>query len=143
MSDVSGQISVNLSFSDSTSLPTKTVLKTLSLLEESEGLTGKVAIVSGTVGTAALTVTPAYRNTSGALVSFPDRGDSRGGINTIVLQSQSPGYVALACGEFKLLSGSGEVAETGTAGESATDSFSVNTISGTADYLVIVYADGE
>jgi len=142
VSNVVGSFNVSLGFSDSTAQPTKSVLKTLSLLEESEGLTGKIAIVSGTVGTAAV-VTPAYRNASGAIVSFPDRGDSRGGINRIVLQSQSPGYVTLACGDFKLLSGSGEVAETETPGESAIDSFSVTASSGTADYLVIVYADGD
>ena len=73
MSNVSGTINIALSLSDTTALPTKTVLKSLSLAEDVEVSGGQVAIVSGTVGTAVVNINlepTIYRNASGEFVSF-------------------------------------------------------------------------
>ena len=75
MSNVSGQISVNLSVSDSTTLPTKSVFKSIVLDDESEFTSGVVAIASGTVGAASVSISLAtlnYRNAAGEVVEFND-----------------------------------------------------------------------
>ena len=73
MSDVRGVISIDVKFTDSTTSSGVSSLKTISLRDATEYSSGKVAIVTGTVGTAAITVDPApsaYRNASGEIVSF-------------------------------------------------------------------------
>lgn len=137
---VSGLIDVSIVFSDTTARETKTVAKSIALLEQSDELTGKIAVISGTVGVSLLTVTPTYRNAAGAVVTFPDRGDSRGGYDRIALQSQSAVGVRLVSGDEKMLSRSGMVAINAVSEQA--DSFSVQCANGgTADWLVLMYAD--
>lgn len=138
---VSGAIRVAVSFDDTTSRTTKNVLKQIRLLEQSEGLTGKIAIVSGTVGTASVSVTPQYRDASGSVVTFADRGDGRGGYDRIVVKTNSTNEVRLVAFNSATVSRSGGIAITDTPG--AEGSFSVQASNGTADYLVLVYADGD
>ena len=76
MSTVNGTFSVNVEFRDTTTSSGVQSLKTLALRETTEYTTGKVAILTGTAGTAAVTFTTygqtSYRNSSGSLVSFAE-----------------------------------------------------------------------
>jgi len=70
---VSGTINVNLSFMDSSPGEFGEAEKKLSLSSANVISTGKVAIVSGTIGTSNLTIEcqpTSYRDSSGDLVSF-------------------------------------------------------------------------
>lgn len=67
---LNGRVSVDVVFQDTVGTAS---LKVVSLQESDEYKTGKVAIVTGTCGTAAVTISTAptvYRDSSGALVSF-------------------------------------------------------------------------
>lgn len=73
MSTVSGTISVNVEFRDSTTSSGVQSLKTVTLREATEYTTGKVVIVTGTAGTAGISLGQldgVYRNASGNLVSI-------------------------------------------------------------------------
>jgi hypothetical protein len=73
MSNVSGSISVNVEFRDTTTSSGVQSLKTIALRDATEYTSGKVAIVTGTVGTTQVLIVPAnlsYRNASGATVSM-------------------------------------------------------------------------
>lgn len=139
MSNVSGQISVNLSFNDTTSLPTKTVLKSIGIAEDVEVSGGQVAIVSGTVGTALINIglePTIYRNAAGAFVSFttaPTR---------ITLQSSGTNEVRLLdvdLGVISLYSKNNIVASSAWGGSSTAGSgVSVQATGGTNTYTVIV-----
>jgi hypothetical protein len=79
MSNVRGTISVDVAFTDSTTVDGAQSLKTITLRDATEYTTGKVAIVTGTVGTSGFTVNlfpSGYRNSAGELVSF-DNGITR------------------------------------------------------------------
>ena len=75
---IQGRIAVDVSFADSDTSTGVQSLKKISLVDSTSYTTGKVAIVSGTVGTSAVTVysggtlTPAYRKANGDLVSFSE-----------------------------------------------------------------------
>jgi len=73
MSDVRGVISIDVKFTDSTTSSGVSSLKTISLRDATEYSSGKVAIVTGTCGTAGVTINPAaltYKDASGAAVSM-------------------------------------------------------------------------
>lgn len=74
MSNVSGTINVDVQFTDSTTSSGVQSLKTLTLRQTQEHSGGKVAIVTGTCGTAGQVVTTAgitsYRNAAGNTVSI-------------------------------------------------------------------------
>lgn len=75
MSDVRGRIAIDVQFWDSTSVAGAQSLKTISLQDSTEYTSGKVAVLTGTVGTVSATVfrtdfsTP-YRDSSGSQVTF-------------------------------------------------------------------------
>ena len=74
MSNVRGKISIDVQFADSTSSAGVQSLKTVTLQEATEYTSGKVAVITGTAGTAMLNLgtfgaTP-YKNASGEVVSF-------------------------------------------------------------------------
>ena len=74
MSNVSGTINVDVQFTDSTTSSGVQSLKTLTLRQTQEHTGGKVAIVTGTCGTAGVQVLPSsitsYRNAAGNTVSM-------------------------------------------------------------------------
>jgi hypothetical protein len=139
VSNVSGQISVNLSFSDTTSLPTKTVLKSIGIAEDVEVLGEQVAIVSGTVGTAAVNINlepTVYRNASGAFVSFttaPTR---------IILQASGTNEVRLLDSDLNVISlysKNNIVASSAWGGGSTAGSgVSVQATGGTNSYAIVI-----
>jgi hypothetical protein len=70
---VRGTIAVDVAFTDSTTTASSSSLNTITLRDATEYTTGKVAIVTGTVGTTQVSVntTPTtYRDASGAFISF-------------------------------------------------------------------------
>jgi hypothetical protein len=70
---VSGRIAIDVQFIDRTSKDSESSLNTLTLQDATEYTTGKVAIIAGTCGTAAVTIAlvpTSYRDASGGLVSF-------------------------------------------------------------------------
>jgi hypothetical protein len=71
-----GRISVDVGFTDTDSSGGAQSLKRISLMEATSYTTGKVAVVTGTAGTAATTVAATlslpYRDASGNLVSFSE-----------------------------------------------------------------------
>ena len=70
---VTGRIAVDVQFADATTAAGVQSLKTITLQDAAEYTSGKVAIISGTVGTSVATVALAptsYKDASGAAVSF-------------------------------------------------------------------------
>jgi hypothetical protein len=73
MSGVSGSISVNVEFRDTTTSSGVQRLKTIALRDAKEYTTGKVAVLSRTAGTTSIVFDNIeYRNASGSFVSFED-----------------------------------------------------------------------
>lgn len=134
MSNVRGRIAVDVLFTDSTTSSDEQSLKTVTLQDATEYTTGKVAIVSGTCGTSAVSVTTSpsvYRNSSGSLVSFatveriafvatPDA--------TVDVQQRSAG------GDNSITSRNGQVAVVDTPAITF-----VYTTAGTASYTLVIY----
>jgi hypothetical protein len=83
---VRGTISVDVAFTDSTTVSGAQSLKTIVLRDATEYTTGQVAIVTATVGTASRTfasILSGYRNAAGETVSFSS-------VYRLALQSSGP-----------------------------------------------------
>jgi hypothetical protein len=83
---VSGRIAIDLEFTDRTSTAAGSSLNTITLRDATEYTTGKVAIVSGTVGSATVTIprtAVAYVNSLGESVSFST-------IERVAMRASSP-----------------------------------------------------
>ena len=137
MSNVSGTISVNVEFRDTTTSTGVQSLKTVTLRDATEYTTGKVAIITGTAGTSAVNLgtlgTTTYRNASGSVVSFSAvtrLAFSRSGSSERVLNEQSDTY-------FVLRSKAGSVAVTDVPASTVTPEISTGT--GTGTYNIVLY----
>ena len=130
---VRGRFAVDVQFTDSTTGVGVQSVKSLTLQHATEYDFGKVAIVSGTCGTASATVALApttYRNAVGEVVSFAS-------VSRVAFSAAAPGLVKLAgAGDWHLYSRAGQVA----ASEAfETSSFSVSTTAGTSSYTLVLY----
>jgi len=70
---VSGRIAIDVEFIDRTTTAAGSSVNTITLRDATEYTSGKVAIVTGTVGTSAVTINGnslSYRNAAGQLVAF-------------------------------------------------------------------------
>jgi hypothetical protein len=72
---IAGRIAIDVNFADSSDATGVQSLKKILLVDTSSYSSGKVALVTGTVGTAAITIntanlSPAYRDAAGQAVSF-------------------------------------------------------------------------
>jgi hypothetical protein len=70
---IEGRIAIDVNFADSSDATGVQSLKKISLVDTTSYISGKVAIVTGTCGTAAVTIAVAptvYRDASGSVVSF-------------------------------------------------------------------------
>lgn len=139
MSSVSGEILYNLTISDSTTLPTKNILKTVTLVEETTVSAGIVAVISGTVGTAAVSIgldPTTYRDASGDTVSFtstPTRISMQASGSTEVR------LVDLDIGIVSLHSRNGLIASSSWADSAQVSSgMSVQASGGTNSYTIVV-----
>lgn len=134
MSNVRGRIAVDVQFTDSTASSGVQSLKTITLQDATEYTTGKVAVITGTCGTAAFTVATSpsvYRNSAGSLVSFAtiERVAFSASLNaTIDVQQRSAG------GDNSITSRDGQVAVVDTPGVTF-----IYTTAGTASYTLVIY----
>ena len=137
MSNVSGTISVNVEFRDTTTATGVQSLKTVTLREATEYTTGKVAIITGTAGTSAVNLgvlgTTTYRNASGSVVSFSAvtrLAFSWSGSSQRVLTEQTDTF-------FVLRSNSGSVAVTDVPASDVITEIGAG--SGTGTYTIVLY----
>lgn len=134
MSNTKGRVAVDVQFTDSTTLSGVQSLKTITLQDATEYTTGKVAVITGTCGTAAVTIATSpsvYRNSAGELVSFGtvERVAFAATPNaTVDVQQRSAG------GDNSITSRDGQVAVVDTPAITF-----VYTTAGTASYTLVIY----
>lgn len=137
---IKGRFGVDVQFTDSTTGGGVQSLKTLSLQHATEYDFGKVAIVTGTCGTAVVTVPlspTSYRDSSGNLVSFSS-------VSRVAFAADGPKLVACdgigGCGvnDWTLYSRAGQIAVSEAV---ETSQFSINVFdtAGTASFTLIMY----
>lgn len=140
MSNVRGRFGIEVSFNDSTVSGGANSMKTITLNHATEYDFGKIAVVTGTVGTAVSTVSIApttYRNAAGDIVSFSS-------VSRVAFQASGPTLVACdgvgGCGvnDWTIYSRAGQVAVSEAL---ETVSFSINVFgtAGTASYTLVMY----
>jgi hypothetical protein len=137
VSHIRGRFSVDVQFNDSTAAASVQAVKSISLQHATEYDFGKVAVVTGTVGTAAVTlpIAPAaYKDSGGDAVSFAS-------VSRVAFAASGPSLVACdgsGTGDFTIYSRAGQVAASDVA---ETTSFTVNVIgtAGTAAYTLVMY----
>lgn len=126
---IRGRIAVDVQFADDDASGGAQSLKTLTLQDATEYTTGKVAIVSGTVGTAGVTVSPsalAYRDASGQTVSMT--------LTRLVMQSPTLCRVSTSGVTAWSLDGAPAVSSV-----QASSSVVLATTAGTASYTMVLY----
>lgn len=126
---IRGRIAVDVQFADDDASGGVKSLKTLTLQDATEYTTGKVAIVSGTVGTAGVTVSPsalAYRDASGETVSMT--------LTRLVMQSPTLCRVSASGVTAWSLDGAPAVSNV-----QASSSVVLATTAGTASYTLVLY----
>jgi hypothetical protein len=140
---VRGTIAVDVAFTDSTTTAGGSSLNTITLRDATEYTTGKVSIVSGTVGTAS-TIVPissaGYVDSSGTPVSFAQ-------VHRLALVSSDSVGVVLDCQESgaKLQSRNGNIATSHLVYEPSdtpsNERFDLTrkAIAGTAFYTLVIY----
>lgn len=129
-----GRIAIDVAFSDSTSSTGTQSLKRLVLTSTDAYTSGKVALLSGTCGTAAVAIAVApstYKDSSGAAVSFAT-------VTRFAFAASAAAVCSEAAGAGVAISGGSRVAvcdsrNGGTAG------FNVSAYSGTASYSLVIY----
>jgi hypothetical protein len=140
MSHIKGRFGVDVLFTDSTVAGGAKALKTITLQHATEYDFGKIAVVTGTCGTAVSTVSLAptsYRNAAGDLVSFAT-------VSRVAFQADGPALVAcdgsggFGVNEFTIYSRAGQIAISDV---TETSSFSINVTgtAGTANYTLVMY----
>ena len=134
---IEGRIAIDVSFSDSTTSSGVQSLKKISLTDTTPYTSGKVAIASGTVGTATQTLSiSSYENAAGEQVTFTTarRVAFRSvGAEGRFLLSSSPFELFGAVSDGNLAVSDIPVGFTSTAG------YRVKTSSGTASYTIVLY----
>jgi len=128
---ITGRINVDVLFHDTDGT---TSLKVVSLDDSTEYTTGKVAIVTGTCGTTAVTVATApsvYKDASGTAVSFST-------IERVAFSSPTLAY--LDCGQRGQAGDNAVAARNGKASVVDTPAITfVYTTAGTASYTLVIY----
>ena len=131
---IEGRIAVDVSFADSATSSGVQSLKRITLTSTDSYTTGKVALVSGTCGTAAVAVAVApstYSDSSGSAVSFAT-------VTRFAFAASAAAVCSEVAGAGVAVSGGSRVSVSdsrsgGTAG------FNVSAYSGTASYTLVVY----
>jgi hypothetical protein len=140
MSHIKGRFGIDVLFTDSTVAGGAKALKTITLQHATEYDFGKVAVVTGTAGTAVSTVSLApttYQNAAGDAVSFAS-------VSRVAFQADGAALVACdgsgGCGidDWTIYSRAGQVAVSEALETSA---FSINVVgtAGTANYTLVMY----
>jgi len=126
---IRGRIAVDVQFADDDASDGAKSLKTISLQDATEYTTGKVAIVSGTVGTGGMSVLPStlsYRDASGQTVSM----------TLTRLAMQSPTLCRVTTSSVTAWSRDGGPVVSNV---QASSSVVVSTTAGTASYTLVLY----
>jgi len=137
MSNVKGRFGVEVLFTDSTVVDGAKSLKTIAVQHATEYDFGKVAVVAGTVGTAAMTLSVApttYKNSSGDIVSFAS-------VSRVAFAASGPTLVACdgsGTGDFTIYSRAGQVAASDVV-ETASFTVNVTGTAGTSAYTLVMY----
>jgi hypothetical protein len=140
MSHIRGRIAVDVQFTDSTTTSGVQSLKTITMQDATEYTSGMVAIVTGTCGTANVTVATSpstYRDASGAIVDFDtDEGIIRrfafSATGSLASCQNQAGAQAFSSG--------GRVSVTDTGNMQAGEEFVIRTeVSGTAAWTLVIY----
>ena len=128
-----GKFAIDVQFADSDAAVGVKSLKTVALQHASEYTDGKVAVITGTCGTSAVTVAispTTYRDASGAIVLF-------GSVSRAAFSADAPGRVKCdGNGDWTLYSRAGQIAVS-EAFETA--SFSISTTAGTSAWTLVLY----
>jgi hypothetical protein len=130
---IEGRIAVDVGFTDSASSDGVQAVKRLSLTSTDSQTTGKVAIVTGTCGTAAVAIAVApstYREADGSLVSFTT-------VDRFAFAASAAARCAEATGSGAAISSASRVALSDARG-GGTAGFNVSAYSGTASFTVVV-----
>lgn len=131
---IEGRIAVDVGFSDSTSASSVQSLKRIALTSTDSYTSGKVAVISGTAGTAAVSVAVApttYRDSAGSFVSFSS-------ITRVVFKSTSAASLIDNATQNTISSDGNSVAVSSLAGNQG-DALQVQSGSGTVSYTVVLY----
>jgi hypothetical protein len=131
---IEGRIAVDVSFADSATSSGVQSLSRLTLVETTAYATGKVALVAGTCGTAAVAISVApstYKDATGSAVSFSTVSRFAFASSAAAVCSEAAGIgLAIAAGDRVSLC---ESRNAGTAG------FNVSAYTGTASYRLVIY----
>jgi hypothetical protein len=130
---IEGRIAVDVGFTDSASSDGVQAVKRLSLTSTDSQTTGKVAIIAGTCGTAAVAIAVApstYRDADGSLVSFTT-------VDRFAFAASAAARCAEATGSGVAISSASRVALSDARG-GGTAGFNVSAYSGTASFTVVV-----
>lgn len=131
---IEGRIAVDVSFADTATSDGVQSLKKITLVDTTSHTTGKVAIITGTCGTAAVTVAlvpTTFRDAAGDLVSFAS-------VSRLAFAAD-PRSQCRASGEDELIASSGNrVAVTEVLSAVDLEVSRIGT-SGTASYTVVIY----
>ena len=131
---IEGRIAVDVSFADSATSSGVQSLKRITLTSTDSYTTGKVALVAGTCGTAAVAIAVApstYSDSSGSAVSFAT-------VTRFAFAASAAAVCSEVAGAGVAVSGGSRVSVSdsrsgGTAG------FNVSAYSGTASYSLVIY----
>lgn len=127
---IRGRIAVDVQFADTEVVGGAQSLKTITLQDATEYTDGKVAVATGTVGTAGVTFTPSaltYRDASGSTVSLS--------LSRFALQSST--LCRIAIGELRGWSLDGQPVIANVTASPST--LSLATTTGTASYTLVMY----
>lgn len=128
---VTGRISVDVQFADSTTSEGVQSLKTITLMDTTEYTTGKVAVVTGTVGAQSVSIDTGnlpYRDASGSLVTFS-------AVTRAVLKSSAAASLSQSGNTLAFSSGGVSVGDL----SSLSGTFTLATPGPTASYTLILY----
>lgn len=138
---IEGRIAIDVSFADTDTSSGVQAIKKIQLVDTTAYTTGKVAIVTGTCGTAGtfvLTAPTTYRNASGQFVSFANVSRvafSASGGNLVRCYGANDTF-----GQFALYSRAGQVAASEAfEAEGGQYQMSVVGTAGTASYTLVLY----
>ena len=129
---IEGRINIDALFHDKDGTAS---LKVVSLVGSREYLSGKVAVVTGTVGASEQTIASVpsvYRNAAGSIVSFGN------GVQVIAFTCSSDAELreVSAAGYSRAIANTPVVVHPETGG---VDGFAIRTNSGTATYTLVMY----
>ena len=131
---IEGRIAIDVNFTDTSTAGGASTVKKISLVDTTPYASGKVAIVTGTVGTAVVTVnasSPTYRNADGDLVTLT--------VSRVAFVGSSVGDVKCATDASLYLVSRGGRAAVSDVGSEEISSISLQTTAGTAAYTAVFY----